>query len=156
MERSKGWWIRGAVLVFMVLGIGAGVAFTTTPQSAAVPSPWLTRIQAMDQALGYGEVSSAIYFWRDAYGEAMGSRRWDALADVGDAAIRIDAALHEGRTFRSEARRVYLEALFRARSAGADDGIRRVGDAFAQLGDSEMSSRALQMAQDPTIRKVER
>jgi hypothetical protein len=143
-------------MLLMVVGIGTGVALTTTPQPAAVPSPWLTRIQAMDQALGYGEISAAIYFWRDAYGEAMGSRRWDALADVGDAALRIDTKLGDGRSFRPEARRVYLEALFRARSAGADDGIRRVADAFAQLGDSDMSSRALQMVQNPNIRKVER
>ena len=61
-----------------------------------------------------------------------------------------------GRSFRPEARRAYLEALFRARTARADEGIRRVADAFAQLGDGEMSARALQMVQDSTVRKVAR
>ncbi len=61
---------------------------------------------------------------------------------MGDAAVRIDAREDEGTAFRAEARQAYLLALFRARDARAPEGIARVADAFAALGDREMAARA--------------
>jgi hypothetical protein len=107
------------------------------------------RVHAVDEAIVRGHVSGAIYQWRDAYGVALGTRRWDAMADMGDAASRIDRLGPAGAprtTFRAEARQAYLLALFRARDASSGDGIERVADAFAALGDGEMAIRARAMA----------
>ena len=95
-------------------------------------------------------MSRAIHAWRDAYGEALGSRRWEAMAAVGDAALRVDAlaglpARHP-TGFRAEARQAYLKALFRARDAGSVEGVERIADAFASLGDIQMAARARTMA----------
>lgn len=104
------------------------------------------RLAQMDEALGRKELSRAIYDWHDAYGLALGSRRWEAMLSVGDAALRIDAVAskpvgHPGR-FQAEARQAYLRALFQARGARSQDGIDRVAHAFAALGDTEMATRA--------------
>ena len=100
------------------------------------------QVAAVDAAIVAGDRSRAIYAWRDAYGLALRSGDWRSLVAVGDAAIRIDGLEEEGMAFRAEARQAYLLALFRARDAGAPEGVARVADAFAALGDREMAARA--------------
>jgi len=119
-------------------------------------SAWETRIDAVGQALARGDVSAAIYAWRDAYGEAWRSRQWEALLAVGDAAMQIDLSSRAGETFKPEARRAYLEALFRARSVRSDEGIRRAAAGFADLGDGEMAEHARAMAPRSSIKQAER
>ena len=104
-----------------------------------------SRLAAVDEALARKDVSRAIYLWRDAHSVALGSRRWDAMTAVGDAAVRIDAAtgpLGRPTGFRAEARQAYLRALFDARAAREHEGIERVADAFAALGDTKMAAQA--------------
>jgi hypothetical protein len=104
------------------------------------------RLAAVDAAIARNERSRAIYEWRDAYSLALGTRSWDAMIAVGDAALRMDVmAGHStgGPTgLRAEARQAYLLALFRARDARAPEGIARVAEAFTALGDAEMAARA--------------
>jgi len=133
--------------------IASGLAVSYTP-AAPDPAPARVvqrasdvqrRLAAVDEALAKRDVSRAIYLWRDAHGVALGSRRWDAMAAVGDAAVRIDAAtspLGRPTGFRAEARQAYLRALFDARAAGARDGIERVAGAFAALGDATLAAQA--------------
>jgi hypothetical protein len=107
------------------------------------------RVHAVNEAIARGDVTRAIHEWRDAYGVALGTRRWSAMADIGDAASRIDRLGPPGApptTFRAEARQAYLLALFRARDASSRDGIERVADAFAALGDREPAIQARAMA----------
>lgn len=110
------------------------------------------RLAAIDDAIARRDPGRAMREWRNAYRIALGSRRWDAMAVVGDAAARIDAlarpAAGYSTGFRAEARQAYLRALLHARAAGSRDGIQRVSEAFAALGDREMSARALAMVGD--------
>ena len=153
---TKRWWVLGSVMVMLIVGLGVAVTRARTTAQVPAPATWATRTDAVTRALASGDLSAAIYSWRDAYGEALRSRRWEALIAVGDAAVQIDRALGDWRSFRPEARRVYLEALFRARAAGAIVGIQHVARAFAELGDTEMSARASEMAQTLTGRQAER
>ena len=110
------------------------------------------RLAAVDAAITREDVGRAVFAWRDAYGIALGSRSWEAMLAVGDAATRIDALA--GRRagtptgFRAEARQAYLRALFDARAARSSEGVHRAADAFAALGDTEMAARAHAMAGD--------
>jgi hypothetical protein len=107
------------------------------------------RLAAVDEALARGDVTQAIYRWRDAYGAALRSRRWDAMVAVGDAARRIDALARPDGVpsgFRAEARQAYLQALFRARAAASPEGLARAAEAFAALGDAEMAAQARTIA----------
>ena len=104
------------------------------------------RLSALDAAVAERDRTGAVLTWWDAYGLALGTRKWDAMATVGDAALKVDALLNPGGPgpsgFRAEARQAYLVALFRARDAGAPEGIERVADAFAALGDDEVAAQA--------------
>jgi hypothetical protein len=142
------------------LGAGAAVVVTAliavsltvvarVPGVVVRPEPvpaWTVRIDLVDQALADGNLSRAVYEWREAYGDAFRSGLWEALADVGDAAVRIEAMAGRFSGYRAEARRAYLAALLRARALQSAAGAMRVAEAFARLGDAEMAERARRIA----------
>ena len=131
-----------------------GVAASTAPWGAFEADAREQRYEkllpqhlaAVDAAIARKDLGRAVLEWRDAYGLALGSRRWEAMADVGDAAVRIDALasrpVGQPTAFRAEARQAYLRALFEARRTKSQTGISRIADAFAALGDVEMAERA--------------
>jgi len=107
-------------------------------------------LASMDEAIARNDPSRAVFEWRDAYGVALRSRRWDAMAAVGDAALRIDTATSaptgHPTGFRAEARQAYLKALLDARAAGSLEGIERIAASFAALGDTHMAAQARALA----------
>jgi hypothetical protein len=104
------------------------------------------RLAAVDAAITRRDAGRAAYEWREAYGLALGARRWEPMIEVGDAAVRIDALASRPSGhptgFRAEARQAYLRALFQARAQRSPEGIERAAQAFAALGDVEMAARA--------------
>ena len=152
---QRGLGVAGAA-VAAVLGIsglsGSGSIPGRLNQLAFLqPSPesaWTQRVALVDEALAGADLSRATYEWRQAYGAALRSRRWDALVEVGDRAVRI-AEVGGGAThFRAEARQAYLNALFRARAKRAVEGMHRAAEAFERLGDSEMAQGARRLAEN--------
>jgi hypothetical protein len=148
-----------AVVALSILGlvaaasIASGIAIAHIPSLPELETPppvdrvddLRARLVAVDEALARKDVSRAIYLWRDAYGLALGLRRWDAMAAVGDVAMRIDATTSPlGRPigFRAEARQAYLRALVDAHAAGEREAIGLIADAFAALGDARMAAQA--------------
>lgn len=141
-------WIGIIVLAGLTIAAVISISVTdvrSTPTAPGMPS-WAAYIEAVDGSLARGNLSAAIFSWRDAYGEAWRSRRWEALADVGDAAVRIDRASSANQSFRPEARRAYQEAVVRARAVRADEGLRRVADSFSALGDTATAEQVRAMA----------
>jgi hypothetical protein len=108
------------------------------------------KLAVVEEAISAGDLTRATVAWRDAYVIALGARSWEGMLAVGDAAVRIDrvsrgpAGAPTG--FRAEARQAYVRALFDARAARSPEGMRRAGDAFAALGDTEMAERVYVMA----------
>ena len=148
-----------AVIALSIAGIvaaasiGSGLAIGHVPSLPEIETPapvhrvddLQARLAAVDAALARKDVSRAIYLWRDAHGIALGLRRWDAMAAVGDLAMRIDAAtspLGRPTGFRAEARQAYLRALYEARAAGEREAIDLIADAFAAMGDAKMAAQA--------------
>ncbi len=107
---------------------------------------WVTHLQSMDEALARGDVSAAMRARQDAYLAAVESRRWEGMAAVGDASMRLARLSGARGDLQPEARRAYLAALFRARHQGSLDGVLRVAEAFAALGDRDAARQALLMA----------
>ena len=97
-----------------------------------------------DQARG--DFYAADLARRTAHLMALGSRRWDAMAAVGDAYVRFVASPGASPTLRPEARRIYCSALFRAHQQGSIEGVLRVSEALAALGDKEVAREGLAMA----------
>ena len=111
------------------------------------PATWATRLQEVETALGHRDVSAAERAWRDAYGEALRTRSWRPLVEVGDAALRIGTVAGHRRPYVAKAREVYLAALLRARADRSRQGVLSVAEAFDALGDREAARQCLIMAE---------
>lgn len=65
------------------------------------------------------------------------------VLDVGDASLRVGDGTGSPARARVSARHAYRAALFRARAQRSVDGVLRAADAFARLGDRDVTEGAL-------------
>jgi len=121
---------------------------------------WVVHIQTVDRALNQGDVLAAETAWQEARRGTLMTRHWEAMLGLGDAARRIGQRGGFPGKAAAKARTAYLAALFRARELGSVDGTLRAAEAFASLGDWEVASQFLRVAeeladhaQDPQARK---
>jgi len=118
-------------------------------EAAATEWPWEAPARAVNEALARGDRTLAEWAWRDAWGAALGARRWEGMAAVGN------LALHMGEAPR--AREAFLVALFRARAQQSFTGVLKAEEAFEALGDRMVALQCLQVADDlPGIGDQER
>lgn len=133
-----------ATLALAVLALPA-MARREPPAAASVD--WRRHIQRVDDALAVQNVKAAVEAWREAYGAALQSLRWEGMVEVGDTYLQIGDWLDFRRAFVGDSRASYLVALFRARQERSLDGILRSAEAFAALGDRDIAERCLQLAE---------
>ena len=108
---------------------------------------WALRLTLVDEAVASNNVSQAIYQWREAYGAALGSRRSEVLASVGDAALRIDALAGSQGVFHQEARDAYHGSMLLAHAQRDGRTMMRSAESLAQLGDTRAPERARHIVQ---------
>jgi hypothetical protein len=134
--------VGGLVTVAAVVGSGCGVR-PSDPETAF----WDQYIRVMDAARLRGDFYAAEAARQNAYLAALGSRRWDAMAAVGDASVRLGEEFPRTReNLRPEVHRIYCAALRRARQQESLDGVLRVSEAFADLGDRAEAREGLLVA----------
>src|SRR2546427_5150808 len=51
--------------------------------------PWEAPVRLVSEALARGDRASAEWAWRNAWGAALGARRWEGMAAVGGLALRM-------------------------------------------------------------------
>lgn len=144
MNMMKGFRLMMAGLA--LLATAAMPAACAAGPEAHDAAPWEDAIRAMDQALERGDIAAAARARQEAYLAALSSRRWEAMAAVGDASLRLARLPAANRLMLAEARRSYVNAFFRARHQGSLDGVLRVTEAFAALGDREVARQGLVIA----------
>jgi hypothetical protein len=132
--------------VAMVGLVAVRVCACATSPTAVGEAEWREHLEAADAALAESNVSRATRVWQDARNAALRSGTWSALVEVGDASLRIGELAAARVGARAEARGLYLRALFQARAQGSLDGVLRVTEAFASLGDQEVVDRGLSVA----------
>ena len=140
--------IAAAVAVF--LGALALVKLAMAPvdgRAVGSATPWAAHIQTMDEALARKDIGGAERAWHAAYVTALANPRWDGRVAVGDAYLRFGGAAGAPKTAPARARANYLAALFQARRQGSLDGVLRVAEAFAALGDREVVDGCLRIAE---------
>ena len=99
---------------------------------------WTFRLREAEAALAAGEIQVTMVRLRAAHRAALRTGRWDAMVEVGDVARRAsDIATPPPRAVPT-ASRAYLAGLALAREQHSLDGVLRVGEGFAALGDREM------------------
>ena len=118
------------------------------------PSPTSTteRITAIGEAVQRGDLATARAAWHDAYRSLRRTRDWQGMAALGDTALGIAGASGARQPWEADARQAYLGALFRARAETSLDGVLRATDAFATLGDREVTEEGLRIAESIALR----
>ena len=136
-----------AVLLF-ILAAAAEIATgrSRLSQEDAVERARRAALLSVDEALARGDAAASLRAWQQAYEAARMNRGWRGLVEVGDAGVRIDAATKGVAVAAQPSRQVYLAALNRARAERSVDGVVRVAEGFARLGDREVAERVLQIA----------
>lgn len=110
-------------------------------------APWTAHLERVEAALAHRNVSTAELAWRASYVEALRSRRWEGMLEVGEASLRIGEVAGARKPAEAKARQAYLTALFRARQQESLDGVLRAAEAFAALGDREVAEQGVYVAQ---------
>lgn len=141
--RAKGF--APVLLVGMMMVVFVALPACGARRGEPSAAPWDEYIQAMDDALARDDFYAADLARRTAYLLALGSRRWDALAAVGDANLRFVTFPGASPTLRLEARRIYRSALLRAHAQGSIEGVLGVSEAFAAAGDKGEAREGLAM-----------
>lgn len=147
-KRSKRLFIY---IVLAVATLAAALEVTAARRGDPRPkpeTPWLAPLETMNQAIERADFTAAEMARHEAYRAAIASRRWEAVLAVGDATLRMGEATHSRPAAKSEARRLYLSALFRARDQRSLDGVLLATEAFARLGDRDVVDQGLHIARD--------
>jgi hypothetical protein len=110
------------------------------------PDDGRARGSSIDAALATGDVPGALRAWHETYAAALNGRRWEGVADAGDAYLRIARASGSPSEGISRARDLYLSALSQASRSGSLEGVLRLASAFVDLGDDEVATHSLRIA----------
>lgn len=111
------------------------------------PPVWAAYLEMVDAALAQHDVRTAVRAWREAHAAALRTRAWRPLAEVGDAVIRIGRADGYRPGYVAQARETYMAALVRARAGRSVEGVLRVAESFAALGDLHVVDQCLSIAE---------
>lgn len=153
---ESGWWLALLGLGFLGLAVLETIATTRyrtvdrhdRPVRIAAGEPaWQLQLRRADEALEAKDVRAAERALREAYTAAFGSRRWEGLVEVGDAALRLGADPASRQAAVVSARRAYLAALLEARRQRSVAGALRASEAFAALGDRAVAAEAFRVAE---------
>ncbi len=143
-------WVACAA-IGLAVGLGLLALRDGRADHASVPdgtvAPWRAHLRAVDDALGRQDVGGAERAWHAGFGVALGSRAWEGMLEVGHASLRIGDVTGIRKTAAARARDLYLAALFRARQHGSLDGVLRAAEAFAVLGDREVATQSIRIAE---------
>jgi hypothetical protein len=143
-RRIKKVLVAGLMTVGAIAGSGCG-SRSSDPETAF----WAQYIRVMDAARSRGDFYAADAARQIAYLAALESHRWDAMAAVGDASAQLGDEFPRARAgLRPDVQRIYAIALRRAREQGSLDGVLRVSEAFADLGDRDRAREGLLVAAD--------
>ena len=107
---------------------------------------WKTHLLRVGDALARNDLAGAETSWREAYAAALKSRHWEGMVAVGDAYRMLGERGRFRKTSEAKARQTYLIAFLRARAEGSLEGVLRVADRFAELGDREVVEQCIRVA----------
>lgn len=147
-ERARNLFVAVVLTVATLLAV-----LEVTAERAADPSPSpatakVSTLREMDEAIARGDVMSAAEVRREIYRAAITSGTWEGFLAAGDAVLRLGDVTQSRSAAEPDARRLYLTALFRARSQHSLDGVLQATEAFGRLGDREVVGQGLAIARD--------
>ncbi len=119
----------------------------SSERGADLPASWRGYLRSVDRALGQHDVDRARNAWESAHTAAIASSSWEGLIAAGQACLRIGGAVGARPSAEPEARRAYFAALYRACQENSFEGIMRIAEAFADLGDRDIVEECIGLVQ---------
>jgi hypothetical protein len=107
---------------------------------------WRQHLISVADALARNDLSGAEFAWREAYAAALKSRHWEGMVAVGDAYRVVGERGRFQKNAEAKARETYLTAFLRARAEASLEGVLRVADRFAELGDRQVVEQCIRVA----------
>jgi len=147
-ERARGAFVSVVLTAATLLAVLEVTAERGADPSLTSNSSWASSLREMEEAAARGDVMSAAAARRETYRAAITSRTWEGFIAAGDAVLRLGDLTQSRGAAEPDARRLYLAALFRARSQHSLDGVLQATEAFARLGDPEVVAQGLSIAHD--------
>ncbi len=140
--------VVAAMFAAMALAVTVILVADGTPAAriAREDVEWAQRMREAEAALAAGDGQAAVARLRAAHYAAVRTGRWDAMAEVGDAARRASELATPPPRATSTASRAYLAGLAQAREQRSVEGVLRMAQGFAALGDREMVEYCIGMA----------
>jgi hypothetical protein len=144
---------RGVFISLVLAAATLLAVLEVTAERGGTPAPkqdtsWVSSLREMDQAIAQGDLMAAEAARREAYRAAIASRTWEGFLAAGDAVLRLGDATQSRGAAEPDARRLYLAALFRARSQYSLQGVLQATEAFDRLGDHDVVAQGLSLAVD--------
>jgi hypothetical protein len=103
-------------------------------------------LREMEEGIARGDVMAAAKAREETYRAAVTSRTWEDYLAAGDAVLHLGDLTQSRGAAEPDARRLYLAALFRARSQYSLEGVLQATEAFARLGDRSVVAQGLSIA----------
>jgi hypothetical protein len=147
---------RLSITLSIVLALICGTVSAESRPAVEGDGETARQVGRVDEALARRDVSAAVRAWHDAYVFALASRQWEPMIAVADAYLRIGQVSGHAAAARGKARSHYLTALIRAERQRSVDGVLRVAEAFARLGDREVVARTVGIAEALAARSGDR
>jgi hypothetical protein len=144
------WLLAGAgcgLLAALIVAWAGPAVRIESGQDAVGPRTTDVALERLERARERGDGRAAERAWHDAYVSALRGD-WRARVAIGEAALRLGNAGPDQQTAPARARQSYLAALFVARAERSWEGVIRVAEAFAALGDEEPVVQSLRVADE--------
>jgi hypothetical protein len=148
--------VATSALVALLIG-GLAVIEVLTARAVSEPpaARWQAALARMDDAIDRADFADAARRWREASEAARHSREWAALIEVGDGYRRLQRTGRVSAAMDGVAREAYFSALLRARHDDSLEGVLRVAESFAALGDAAVVEQCLHIAHRLAARDVD-
>ena len=145
--------VRGAFISVVLAAATLLAVLEVTAERGADPplrsdTSWASALREMEEAAAGGDVRAAVRVREETYRAAVTGRTWEGFLAAGDAVLRLGDLTQNRGAAEPDARRLYLAALFRARSQYSLDGVLQATDAFARLGARDVVAQGLAIARD--------
>ena len=144
-----------AVVALLIGGLAVIEVLTARAVSEPPAARWQAALARMDDAIDRADFVDAARRWREANEAARHSREWTALIEVGDGYRRLQRTGRVPAEMGGAAREAYLNALLRARHEDSLEGMLRVAESFAALGDAAVVEQCLRIAHRLAARDVD-
>lgn len=147
-DRARGAFISAVLAAATLLAVLEVTAERGADAPLRTDTSWASSLREMEEANARGDVMRAVRAREETYRAAVTDRTWEGYLAAGDAVLRLGDLTQNRGAAEPDARRLYLAALFRARSQYSLDGVLQATEAFARLGDRDVVARGLAIARD--------